>query len=633
MKTRNTPVFLALTVAALAGSACKSNSSLDLQIDEASWEGMHRGEHATYVEAVNVMHHALAHASGDMQLVCSTSGPCELHAESGESPCFCVHQVGKINAQPPDWNDHLGLSGILMAPFAALFEGLRYAWVEDADSLLVPTNFQALVMFDRQNHELAGEASAPEDSKRLDDVIDLDEPFEIVLRFLAVDNFSEGRLRDELGGDGGELSLMVSLNALSENGELIRDDQEFLIRESLRRRSPLLAALRATKKGSQAADRIERSLREFAAFRGEAKHEVARLREELERRRAQGEEGLQAWVASAVGKANRKLESKLQDLLSKRALPEELSSMIERADLARLYDELASAWSVQPRPRVAAAERGQALRADESSRPSPETLEELDQAMEQVSQHLAGLEQIIERLERYGYDQQGAYEQVEVVKGLADSDHSWEFEADNVRPQLVKHGGTAAVVWCRDPNGSAPDSDVVRESGVIFRGTLDELSTVSGSASGLSLSVLLMERDDDQFVKAIELVNGQTENKDLGIDGIDAGAILDALSLIGERIAQDDVELRAIDLRFLCGEVSGPSDASREVFRFKPCTIVLGRNCHRVGARARSADFGALAILQIRSTDPRRERARSMPARLAAQSKRPSQRGPVSAAQ
>ena len=61
------------------------------------------------------------------------------------------------------------------------------------------------------------------------------------------------RLRDELGGDGGELELQVAMNGLGPDGELLREDRDLVIREAVRRRSPILELMRSTPEGIELA--------------------------------------------------------------------------------------------------------------------------------------------------------------------------------------------------------------------------------------------------------------------------------------------------------------------------------------------------------------------------------------------
>src|SRR5262249_27611563 len=65
-----------------------------------------------------------------------------------------------------------------------------------------------------------------------------------------------GRLRDAWGGQGGQVSVQTSLNALSDGGMLLADDTKFVVDNEVKRRSPLLALAKGTAKGGEFAQTV-----------------------------------------------------------------------------------------------------------------------------------------------------------------------------------------------------------------------------------------------------------------------------------------------------------------------------------------------------------------------------------------
>mgnify|MGYP006928157326 CR=1 FL=1 len=591
------PTFLIGLAAGFLGSCATSPNSLELGSTPEAWAESGRGDGETYQETVNILRHGLASVGQRTNIACKETHVCKLHpdpAAEGQH-CFCIHSVGKTWADKADINDYIGLPSALTLTFAAIYEGLRYIWVEDADTLFRSTRFSTLVLFDRE----MGRQSASEESFALDD------EFEIVLRFLAVDNFTEGRLRDELGGDGGELNLVVSLNALNKDGELVRGDTDLLLREEVRRKSLVLAVLNTTEKGREVADGMESFARKAADLRSRARARIAQIRERM---KATDRNGRISDSQRSV--LYTQLEGELQDsmdeLLKHHKQVKQWSATFANSGANESIKAVADIWkTVSGQTDTLEAAFASALPKGLTSPLAQAMATELEQLLVQAeikvneeATSAVNVEKAISMTERQGDDEVGLYEKVEVVQGLADSDHSWELEAENVRPSVLRESGTAAVIWCENPNGELFDSDVVREGGVIFRGRLSDLSDVGESTNGFALSVLLMERDDDKFVQSVKLVNEHAG--DINVSGIELGPVLDALELIGERIADDDVELRAIDLRFLAGDVRGGASSAREIFRLKPCTVLLGRNCEKLSPTALHTEFGAVAVIQVR---------------------------------
>ncbi len=133
-----------------------------------------------------------------------------------------------------DWMSPMSL------PVTALMEFGRFFVLEDADSFFQSTSFDNYILW---------KDSAPK--------INPQDTIEISVRMIAIDNFVEGRLRDAWGGNGGEVSFQASVNALSPSGRLLREDRKFLVTEEIKRRSPVLAALRATQKGREVVGKLE----------------------------------------------------------------------------------------------------------------------------------------------------------------------------------------------------------------------------------------------------------------------------------------------------------------------------------------------------------------------------------------
>lgn len=468
-----------------------------------------------------------------------------------------VHWVTHRQHQK-NWRE-LEILNLISLPVVTLAEGARSLVVEDADSLFFPTNFDAFVEFEQRDLD------AP--------TIQPDDEFEIRLRSVAVDNFTEGRLRDCWGGNGGELSLQVALHALSDSGELLEQDAKFLVSETKKQRSVVLAALSSTEEGRRLVARASELARTAQQYLATTVGIIAKVKAALEQ-----------W-------------SKTDDLTLDRAIAELRGELEQGLDSSGLAPEEREA--VKQLVAVALDIVKSRLQAFVTAHGG--TL--IEPILKAVDEDVLKVDHALGVLTAFGVDEVGLFRQVEVIKGLAAADRLATFEWQGVRPKAFQDFWSlnlaADSVVTADRLYDAREQrqpGVARDDGLIFRGRLSELSRI-GDAGGFSLSVLMLERDSDQLAQAIRLVESYTKERNLTVSvagsNVQLSAIADALATLAERIAQDDVELKLLDLRFAATTPVSGSTPGKELLELRPCKIVVARNFF--GA----ADFGAAAILEI----------------------------------
>jgi hypothetical protein len=69
-------------------------------------------------------------------------------------------------------------------------------------------------------------------------------------------------------------------------------------------------------------------------------------------------------------------------------------------------------------------------------------------------------------------------------------------------------------------------------------------------------------------------------------------SIVEGLAVLSQRIAEDKVELRSIDVRFMSEPPRSGATPGKELFALRPCTILISRNLS-------GNKFGAVAEITI----------------------------------
>lgn len=457
-------------------------------------------------------------------------------------------RVNKRHESPNFWAT-VDIPMFLSLPVVAVSDILRMLVVEDADSLFKATNYDTFIRY------LPG---ATFDSAK---------DFTVSIRMLAVDNFTEGRLRDSLGGNGGELSLQASIAALNANGELLDQDLELLVTEDLNRRFPLLTLLQGTEKGSEWVKEMEQRANQVMKFVGEVDGTKKRITAELEK--VKDKLTNDDWRKSALADAKTALLAKIPD---------------DKSDLRTIAGVLLDALMERLEKRLEGS-------GWDWSRVEPE----IDKVIAMGAPLDAVLGQAARLQGGLGIDEKGFYERVTVIKNLAQADHLCSLEFDGIRPSaFAGSDGTAAVLF--DSAKSDP-THAARKDGMVFQGKLSDLSRL-GAANGFSLSTLLIERDSDKVAQALHAVESYARSRNLTVDvagtGVEVSVIAEALAEVADKIAEDDVELKSIDVRFFpkaAGAMTkggGPT-----LFELAPCDVYVGRNLD-------GKEFGAIAVIEIR---------------------------------
>lgn len=463
----------------------------------------------------------------------------------GRDPKSLVIQVNEHGEMIGWWNS-LDISTIVAAPVGLVIEGLRMLVVEDADGFF---------WTDRAFDTFFVPATKKSDPPGLDDII------EIRVRYLAIDNFIEGRLRDSLGGDGGELSLQVSIAGLNDQGELLDRDFEFLDSETQRRRFPLLVALEATEEGRK---KVE-SARELV------KDARAELRD-----------------------ADRQARTK-KILDDERNLDEEKRSR-DRALRNNEVRVLSDLRRSKPRLEPAARLLLESARRDMRTRKANEipTADELESGIGAVSDDEALVGLLISLASGSAKsDEKGPYEEVQAIRGLAQADRMLSREFTAIRPKAWSGEGTASVLIDSPSTVQGSETHFLRDANLVYRGPISQLSKLGG-CHGMALSVLLLERDSDRIVEALELVQNYADERNLSVNAggvpVEIAPLAQALGLIAKRIADEDVELKCIDLRFACDV--DPFAAGPPILKLVPGTLLVTRN-------STGREFGAMVAIEI----------------------------------
>lgn len=520
-----------------------------------------------------------------------------------------------------DWT--FDLLYVVSAPVYVIWDGLLHVVLTDTDSQWRP-RFETRLFYADPGKPADPTATTPANPPVKGDLIHDDETFEVHLNYLAIDYFTGGRLRDAWGGQGGQVSVQTSLNALSDAGMLVSEDTKFVVENEIRRRSPLLALAKGTAKGREFVDEV--------TSRAKAVLEKAQELELV----ADKVEGYVEQIQAKVDGEARKVEL---ERLRKEALglvDGGIAKHFPNVDQAQLARQLADSIVNSV--------------FDEIARHLNDA--DVDQAAEWVKRvaaraqrHLDHASVVLDYFEKYGVDEEGIYETAKIIVGLADADRRSTLEFENVKPSLMQFpgeagGGTAATLlgaelndagtnvldkeyafWTRNPGEAAsPERDgdlfhaalrddaidqkpkgstgpVVSERGLVYRGTLQELSRSMTGVKGFSLSFLMIDRGDDRVVRALRTLQQYTDRSGITVGGggaqIQLSAIVDGLATLAQRISEDKVELRTIDLRFMSEAPRNGSTPGHELFALRPCTILISRNL-------KGTKFGAVAEITIR---------------------------------
>jgi hypothetical protein len=531
-----------------------------------------------------------------------------------------------------------------LTPFALvptlLIDLGRLTVLEDADSLFDGLDFDNYLVFGTpdQDSESGGSTAntleaetgpGGSNEKLPGQPISRTEVFEIVLQHLAIDNFVHGRLRDSFGGNGGEISFQASMHALTDRGQLLADDRQFLVTEEALRRSPLLIALQATEDGKELVDSINGKAEELVASIGKIeayKSEVVTFANT-----ALDDEKWKELLNNALAKLEESAQERLKEGVSQASsvpLIRELLAQEGNEQLLQRFRELFTAF-FDTKVEETALQLA-AILDEQLENQADQLLETANQLFRQAAhrlrdevltsssaQHLQNqllravdsLNLLLQYFQKYGVDDQGLYEKVEIIKGLADADRLMHLDFEGVRPTVLTPSfsntlqGTADIVFCSNNKETkacrAPETLHVMKPGVLFRGTLDELSSL-GQAQGFSLSVLMLERDGDQLAQALRYVQQYANDRELeiGNSGVEAAVLAEAFAVVAEKIAEDDVELKCMDIRFMAGDVRSGATPGTELYRLRECDLVVARNL--TGTVDGGFEFGAVAVLSIR---------------------------------
>ncbi len=474
-----------------------------------------------------------------------------------------------------------------------------------------------------------------------------DEVFEVHLTYLAIDYFTGGRLRDAWGGQGGQVSVQTSLNALSNRGMLVSEDTKFVVENEVKRRSPLLAFAQATEKGRDFVDELTGRAKAVLEKANDLELTVAKIQYYLDEiKKVTGKDPNDAGARAAARAARlEELRKAASDLIDTK-----IPGLFKNADEQKLALQVAHSIS-------------KSIFDDISNHLNDADLDTASDWVAKVTnlvqRHLDEANVVLEYFGRYGVDEQGIYETAKIIVGLADADRRSTLDFENVKPSLIQFGGeasggTAATLLGDDRNSDGkrvldgtywkldqtaasdpkpatssaaaqgkanknpqfagddtfhveprelkidrPDDSgntVVSERGLVYRGTLRELSRTMTDVKGFSLSFLMIDRGDDRVVRALRSLQQYTNQSGLTIGGggtqIQVSAIVDGLATLAEKISEDKVELRTIDLRFMGTRPPDGSTPGHELFALRPCTILISRNLN-------GNKFGAVAEITI----------------------------------
>jgi hypothetical protein len=514
---------------------------------------------------------------------------------------------------------------LLSFPVYVIWDGLLHFALTDTDPSSRP-KFETRLTY----------ANAPETPIRDG------EKFEVELKYLAIDYFTGGRLRDAWGGQGGQVSVQTSLNALSDAGMLLRDDTKFVVENEVKRRSPLLAIAKGTAKGREFVDEVTN--------RAKAVLEKAKELELL----ADKIEGYVQQVQAETGSVAR--TQKLDELRKKaiETVDAGIAKLFPNADQAQLARQIADSVVKSVFDEIASHLNDPDIdhAADWVKRVAAKAQRHLDQA-----------NVVLDYFEKYGVDEEGIFESARIIVDLADADRRSTLEFEHVKPSLFQlggeaGGGTAATLIGEDLNRiggrvldheyaftsmettperakaneksaapskppevdtktaakkgtdtlhpeprdariddpAASNGTVVTSRSLVYRGTLQELSRSMSGVKGFALSFLMIDRGDDRVVQALRLLQHYTDQSGITIGGggaeIPLSSIVEGLSVLAERISEDKVELRSIDVRFMSEPPRSGSSPGHELFALRPCSLLISRNLN-------GNKFGAVAEITI----------------------------------
>ena len=453
------------------------------------------------------------------------------------------------------WTDSLeppGLQYILAWPAFLLYEAGASIFLEDREWPFKDRTFDNFIFTDRGSN-----------------MIRQDEKFEVHVSYLSMNNLTEGRLRDSLGGQGAHLSLQVSMRPLNKGGHILRDDKAFLIRESRKRRSELLEVLRIADKSSFS--RLEKNLNElFGKDTSRGAVRKAFVNFSTSYNSANGDN-------SKVRAAYKTLQADLAGITTSNGDTAKAAEHIVGFAEEAIADSTASA----------------------SGRISATSL--FLRVERQIARAIGNLAHYVAR---FGYDEKGVYEEVNAIVGLSKAEFYWEESFSGVRPATLEFGRQLM----KSPPTNAKQEPAMKthakrgRKGLVFSGTLADLDrpeASGGSTRGFSLSVLMLERDNDAVAVALrqfqELSNEADWKASVAGTEVPISAVSEIAATIAEDIAEDDVELKMFDLRFMTAEsgkeASGQNET--EMFILQPCRIVVARNLDD------DNDYDAIAVIDI----------------------------------
>jgi len=514
---------------------------------------------------------------------------------------------------------------ILSFPVYLIWDGILHLAVTDTDPVARP-KFETRLVY----------ANSPE--KPIRD----DERFEVELKYLAIDYFTGGRLRDAWGGQGGQVSLQTSLNALSDAGMLLREDTKFVVENEIKRRSPLLALAKGTAKGREFVDEV--------TSRAKAVLEKAKELELLA-------DKVEGYVKDVQDETGSDARVKKLDELRRKALETvdaQIATHFPNADQAQLARQIADSVVKSVFDEI----------ARHLNDPDVERAADWVKRVAAIAQrHLDQANVVLDYFEKYGVDEEGIFESAKIIVDLADADRRSTLEFEHVKPSLFQLGGeaggsTAATLIGEDlnriggrvldheytftsmattperaaanekaaPSIKAPEDDqvaskkgtdklhpeprdtriddpaasngtVVTSRSLVYRGTLQELSRSMSGVKGFALSFLMIDRGDDRVVEALRTLQQYTDQSGITIGGggaeIPLSSIVEGLSVLAERISEDKVELRSLDVRFMSEPPRSGSSPGHELFALRPCSLLISRNLD-------GNKFGAVAEITIR---------------------------------
>jgi hypothetical protein len=555
-------------------------------------------------------------------------------AAAAAPPDPVVFKTGSQNQKPASFWKSLDLISPISLTAGALWDLAKHVVVEDVDPV-GGSRFGAEVIYgDRHSIVPIGEQ----------------EEFEVAIDYIAIDTFTTGRYRDSWGGNGGAVSVQTALNALTGSGQLLKDDTKFLVEETIKRRSPFLALAKGVAAGRPYVERVEdvaeKYLAKIAAANSTLKDlekklqdiaDAAAKKEDVLKKvddlRDATKKEVDAWIDGNV-KGDKEEKDLVKQFAAtvveavfkeiREAIPSLLSSGANgwvKSTLSDAQRHLGEAtavldWlgrfgvdeqgiyeSAQMIVGLAAADR---LTTIEFENVRPSFLQFGGDTPAGTAATVLGRPRTADgtqELEPQGQFTSGtAFEKPETdmatEKRLMAAAVKSALDAADVAapPPPPAPQPTVAPPAPAETLPSRAANAVMSRRGLVYRGKLSDLARVGG-AKGFSFSFLMLDRGDDQVVRALNILKQYSDSAGWtvggGVSEVKVSAIVDALAVLAQKIAEDKVELRAIDVRFLSQEPTSGAGARTEIFTLAPCTVLVSRNLD-------GKVFGAVAQITIR---------------------------------